>query len=486
MVEDRVQSLAYAVRGRVVLKYLGQLALMLAVINLVPCITSVALGETTLALRQALVSLVLTGTGLALGRLPAPRQIQTNEALVVSALIFVLSPLLMTYPLSLSGLSFTDAVFEAVSGVTTTGLTTLATIEDKSVGFLFARAWMQWYGGLGIVVLSVALLMGHIAAARRLAEPMYTGEDVVATTRTHARRVLGVYVIITLGAILALWWVLDDGLTALLHALTAVSTGGFSSRDASLGGLPDYAAPAAMGAALLGAVSLPLYYRAWHSGWRTFVRDAELKALFVAGLAITVLVAILNATELGWGGALWHGALMGLSAQTGTGFATIELAALEPAARVALIGSMLVGGSVGSTTGGIKLLRLLILLRLVEWTIQRSTLARHAVVEPRLAGRSLEADDIIRAFVLVALFMLVIVVSWVVFVAAGYEPLDALFEVTSATATVGLSAGITRPELEPALKWILCFDMLAGRLEIVALLIVLYPRTWFGKREQLP
>ena len=106
----------------------------------------------------------------------------------------------------------------------------------------------------------------------------------------------------------------------------------------------------------------------------------------------------------------------------------------------------------------------------------------HAVYEPRLAGRLLEHDDIQRALLLIVLFLLVILLSWLVFLAFGYPALDSLFEVVSAAGTVGLSTGITHNELHPVLKMVLCMDMLVGRLEIVALLVVLYPSTWFGKR----
>jgi len=127
---------------------------------------------------------------------------------------------------------------------------------------------------------------------------------------------------------------------------------------------------------------------------------------------------------------------------------------------------------------------LLILLRLLHLMIRRAGMPSHAVVEPYLAGHKLESDDIERALQLILLFIGIMVLSWLPFVFMGYDPLDALFEVASACGTVGLSSGITRPELEPFLKSVLCFDMLAGRLEIVALLVVLYPRNWIGRREE--
>lgn len=484
MTDESFQALAQAVRLRVVAKYGAQIGLMLAALTTVPFAMALLLGDPVVAGRFAVVIGLLLALGL-FSRLPAPDRIQTNEALATTALVFIFGPVLMSYPLMAAGLGFADALFEAVSALTTTGLTTVTGLQERPPAFLFARAWMQWYGGLGIVILSVALLMGHSAAARRLAEPSYTGETVVATIRTHTRRVVVIYLVLTVVAVAALWPMTGHGFTAVAHALTAVSTGGFATHDASLAALPAAAAPLALALAFLGAVSLPLYHRVWRHGWRAAAIDPELRGLLAAAAVVALLTAASAARAgLGWPEALWHGALIGVSAQTGTGFTTLHPPQLGATAQLVLIVAMLVGGSIGSTTGGIKVLRLLMLAKLLRAVLQRTAVPDHAVVTPRLGGRALEPDDLIRALSLIALFAVVVLVSWLVFLVHGYAPLPALFEVASAVGTVGLTAGLTRPELEPALKAVLCFDMIAGRLEIVALLVVLYPKTWLGRRDR--
>jgi trk system potassium uptake protein TrkH len=122
------------------------------------------------------------------------------------------------------------------------------------------------------------------------------------------------------------------------------------------------------------------------------------------------------------------------------------------------------------------------MLRLIQWLVGRTRLPPHAVSGPTLGGERLASDELLRAAALILLFLAVLVVSWLVFLAHGYDALDALFEVASATGTVGLSAGIARPDLEPLLKGVLCVDMLVGRLEIFAILVALSPRTWIGRR----
>jgi len=487
MAEESIKALVYAVRGRVVLKYCGQLALVVAVLTLVPMAVAIAEANWALVLRYAILCGALFAAGGLFARLPAPEVIRVNEALTVTALAFLLPSVLMAWPMMASKLSLVDAIFEAVSGITTTGLSTLAKVSDRPASFLFVRAWMQWYGGLGFIVLSVALLLGHQATARRLISPVDSSEPLMATARTHARRSLIVYVCLTLFGMAVVWPFSRNAFAAMLHVLSAVSTGGFSSFDNSLAGIPSRAAAiSVMTLSFFSAVSLTLYWKAFHAGWadgmRSLFADVELRALVLACLlagSVLSLLGVLHGSAEPW----YHGFMLGVSAQTTTGFTTQSIAGLDPASKLVMMMSMLIGGSVGSSAGGFKVLRLIVLFRTIQLMLRRTATPPHAVSELYLGEQKLAADDVNRALLLILLYIIIVGLSWLPFVAAGYDPLDSLFEVISACGTVGLSSGITRPELETFLKAILCFDMLAGRVEIIALLVVLYPRNWFGRRE---
>ena len=479
-----IDSLSYAIRPRVVIKYLGQIFIMLAVLAMVPMLVSVGFGEYFLTYRYLTIITILLLFGYIGSRVEHKGDLQINESLSITALTFIISPFLMSYPLMGSGLSFMDAWFEAVSAVTTTGLSTLGNLDAMPRTFLFARAWMQWFGGLGIVVLSVALLMGHHLAIKRLVGS--GGESMMTTTRHYARRMLVVYCSLTFIGIVVLWVLLKDLFLAVTHCLAAVSTGGFSPLNHSLADIPDWTGRyAVVLLGLLGALPLALYYRMIRENWQAVWRDPEVRVLvgmiFVSAL---LWLTLHNGLDLSWGDSLGHAALLGISAQTTAGFSSLDISRLGSDSLVVLIIAMICGGGIGSTAGGIKILRLIIVARLIQSILQRSAMSSRAVSGPRIGDKVLENDEIASALLLIILFFVVIIVSWLVFLGFDYPPMAALFEVSSATGTVGLSSGITSAGLDPVLKITLAIDMLFGRLEIIALLILLYPPTWIGKRKE--
>ncbi len=485
----QARELRQAVRFQVILKYVGQLCLVLAVLTLVPLAMSVIFGETHISLRYGVVigGLVAVGSGLA--RLRTPARVQANEGMVVVALMFLLTPLVMAYPMMGFGLSFQDAFFEAVSGVTTTGLSTLPTMEGVPSTFLFARAWMQWYGGLGIVVLSLALVFQSGVLAKGLAVNEAEADDLIGGTKAHTRRVLAVYAVLTVigivGALLTGLGLFD----AVLHTFAAVSTGGFAPNDSSLAALGLPAQAWIMLLCLSGAIPLTLYHQMIRRQQKRAM-SANIVQLFAMVLAAVLVTLLLGASMRVRGGLPWtqvfHEApLLAVSAQTTAGFSSMPCSQLDPDSKLAVICAMFVGGGVGSTAGGCKILRLLIAASVLRLIILRTCLPQHAVIETRLAGRRLQNHEIQSALFLILLFVGVVAFSWLQFVAAGYHPLDSLFEVVSATGTVGLSVGITSAELPAYLKAVLCVDMLMGRLEIIAWLVLLFPGTWIGRRMKL-
>lgn len=486
MAAKQATGLRYAVRFRVVCKYFGQLCLVLAALTLVPLVVSLIFGDTTIGTRYGIVILVLAALGAGLARVRSHTGVQTNEGMVLVALMFFFTPLVMSYPMMDSGLSFFDAFFEAVSGVTTTGLSMKATLVGAPPSFLFARAWMQWYGGLGIVVLSLALVIQPGLAAKGLAVTEVESDDLVGGTRAHTRRVLKVYIVLTVLGIIGSLVVGVKFFDAILYTFAAVSTGGFAQNDTSLA---TFGWPAQVWITLLclaGAIPLAFWHRMFKEKRRVGVDFLQIQNIVIAIIVVSLTMgaAMRLSTGMAWTQILHHAPLLAFSAQTTAGFSSMPCDQLDAGSKLVLISSMLVGGGFGSTAGGFKLLRLLIAVSVLRLILVRTCLPKHAVIEHRLAGRRLQDEEIHAALLLIVLFVVVVVLSWLPFVVMGYNPLDSLFEVVSATGTVGLSVGLTNATLPALLKGVLCVDMLMGRLEIIAWLMMLYPGTWFGKRME--
>lgn len=482
-----MRTLQYSVRLPILFKYFGHLCIALATLAVVPLIFSLAFGDFLISFRYLTVITAISAIGYLGSRLKTSQPMQNNEAMAITALIFLFSPLVMVWPVMASGMTFADALFETISAVTTTGLSTATDLTETTSTFLFARAWMQWVGGLGIVVLSMALLIQPGLTAKRLDIADSFDDDIVGGTRAIAQRTLIIYSLLTVIGILLLLLLGVDWFAAVLYVLAAISTGGFSPHNDSLQGLQSgYAASVVIAISMAGAISLIVYYRVFHKGWRKAVFDRQIQAFFATAVMITAMLAWLLWYQDGLKGieALKHGALNGLSALSTAGFSSMQISEMGDGSKLTLIIAMAVGGCAGSTAGGIKIIRLLIVFRLIYLIIQRAGAPPHAVLEARLNGKKLGASEIFNAVSLVVLFPTIIVLSWLPFLVMGYAPLDSLFEVVSALGTAGISTGISSTELPLLLKGILCADMLLGRLEIIAWLIVFYPGTWIGLKKE--
>lgn len=478
-------TLARPVRLRSILKYLGELCLSLAGMAAVPCLLAVAADWTEAALRLAVVTVILVACGWPLSRLSVGTNIRTNEALVITGAVFVIAAVVMTWPLMVAGVTLHDAFFEAVSGITTTGLSTIPADTALPAVHLFTRAWMQWYGGMVIIVVAVGLLLPAGSVSRSFAETDAMPNGFVGSARLRARQLLAIYVALTTVGILVVWALGMPLFDAICHTLTAISTAGFPTHAESLGYYDSVAVQTAvMTVALLGALSFSLYHRALHGAWHELFADSASRMLLFSLVVSTGLIGAFLAVsgDHTWEEIASNAPLMAISAQTTTGFTTMSVNDLDTASKVTLIVTMFIGGDAGSTAGGIKAVRLLIICRVIQLMIHRVSLPQHAVVDLNLYGNRIDAAQLERIVGIIALFAFTIALSWLAFLSYGYPPLDSLFDVVSATTTTGMSTGVVGPGLPLPLKLVLCLDMLMGRLEVVAVLVLFYPGTWFGKQ----
>jgi trk system potassium uptake protein TrkH len=485
LLDAQVRSLQFAVRPRVVAKYLGQLFTPLAALLLVPLAVSAASAPLHATLTLAATVVLLAAIALPCARLEVPGDLQRNEAIVVTTLAFGLASVVLTPAMAAHGLSWIDAWFHAVSAVTTTGLTTLPDSFEAGFSFHFLGAWVQWVGGLGVLVLALALLMHSGPALARLGIDERETESLAGGARAHTRHALVVYAVLSSVALVALLALGVAPGIALLHVMAGASTGGFSPLDANAGGLDGWAQRGVLIAlCFAGAVSFSFYYRGIYRSPRAVWGDPALRVLLAATTLAFATVWWLESAAPGAAAAdPRDAAFMVISAQATAGFSTVDAGAMSPGSQLVMVLSMFTGGDVGSTAWGIKLLRLLILLRLLELVVARVSVARGTRLVVRVEGRRVVPREVEMAVALVIGFLALIALSWLVFLAAGLPPLGALFDVVSAITNTGLSTGVAAHDLSAPLKGLLCLGMLAGRVEIIGLVVLLYPATWFGKRR---
>ncbi len=459
----------------------GQLAGLLRVMGgllLLPAAIGWISAELVVAGLLTGVAAVALGVGH-WGRTLLTKDLGMREAFLVTALaypLFSVAGAVAFVPVA----PFVDGFFESMSGFTTTGLTVFRP-EDLPRTLRFLRAYMQWIGGAGIVILTVALLNATRPAGFRFRLYSSGSEDerVAGSVRATARDLLKVYGALTAGVCIALVAVGMPIEDAVLHGLATISTGGFSPHADSIGRYVDQPLIliVSMLGMLLGATSFANYQRIMRrESNESTERDPQLVALVLIVASGSVLLLLLE-------GAPWHAVFDTISSITTTGFSLDDPATWSPTRRFFATLWMLVGGSTGSTAGGLKLMRLLVLLLLARWTIHRLLLPAEAKIPLKYADLPIEVEPLRHLLGFMVAYLCLFAGGAALLVLAGFEPGNALFESASAIGTVGLSSGITDPSLPGWVKLVLSFLMWAGRLEVVPVLVVLHPATWKMRRR---
>ncbi len=470
-------ELVSPVKPLVVLKYLSGLVMGAGAMLLVPLIVALYFGEYTITGMYVIIGSTILLLGFLSYRLLPEGELEWKEALIIAAIIFPFTALLSAIPFTLStGMPFLDAYFEAVSGVTTTGLSVAPAVVGPA--FLFARSWLQWVGGIGIIIIILMVFIPPGTSALRLYTINSSETPLRPGATANAKLLVQIYCLLTAVSVLILFAGGMPIFDAVCYAFSAVSTGGFSTRTESAAGFPGLAIPFLITlSCLMGTFNFTLYHRLIKNKMALF-SDTQFRYFLVFAAIGILLLFFTLAGEMNPMEGLSVSVFQVFSALSTAGFSTVDIGTLPDGAKAVITALMWVGGSVGSTAGGIKILRLVILLKVVHLVFVRYFLPREALTPLKLGEDVIETEMVFNILTFVFLYALVLIVSSFLFMLYGYGLDNALFEVSSALGTVGLSCGITSAAMPAVLKGVLIVDMLLGRIEIVPIFVLFFPRTW--------
>ena len=414
-----------------------------------------------------------------------------NEGYIVVALSWVFFSVFGMVPYLWGGFipNITDAFFETMSGFTTTGATILDKIESMPHGILFWRSLTQWIGGLGSVCFTIVLLPGFGASSQMLYLSEATGvthNKLCPKTRVMARYIFMVYILLT-AVESALLMAGGMGLfDAVCHSMTTTATGGFSTKQASIAywhsPYIEYVVSLFM---LLSAINFSLYIVACKSKWKQLRKNTELKWFACSVGLLTLVISVVLFLNNGYGveEAFRKSLFQVATCHTSCGFATDDYNLWPPFTWMLLIFAMLSGGCTGSTSGGVKNLRLIIIANCIRNQF-RQILHPRAVLPVR-AGFPFDNKLVTTVLVFFAAYLSVAFIGWTLLMAFGVDFTEAMSTVISAMGNVGPGLGSFGPAfswaaLPDAAKWILSSLMLIGRLEIFGFLLIFYRSTWKG------
>ena len=416
----------------------------------------------------------------------------TRQAFVMTLAVWVTLTVFGALPFLFTGVAATlaDAWFESMSGLTTTGATVLTGLDDMAAGILLWRAILQWLGGLGIIVMAVSVLpMLQIGGMQLFkAEAFDTPEKILPRATQLSGFMTTIFGALTLACAFAYFVAGMSLLDAVIHAMTTVATGGFSSRDASLGHFDSVSIDAiATFFMIVGSLPFLLYVGATQGQWRAIFTDSQVRT-FLALLAILVAVAWAIEEQAGVRSgpdALRFAAVNVTSILTGTGYATTAYDGWGAAAVAFFFFVMFIGGCAGSTSCGIKIFRFQVLWQNVRQHLAH-TLTPHGVFVQRFNGRRISEDVTAAVISFFFLYMLTFAVSAAGLAIMGLDTLTALSGAGTAISNVGPGLGaLIGPSgnfasLPEAAKWWLAGTMLIGRLELFTVFVLLTPRFWRG------
>jgi len=472
-------------------RIVGLLLTLFSITMLPPVLVAWGYGEKTIDIfLVTFMVTLLSGLVLWLPVRKFKKELRLRDGFIVVVMFWVVLGIFGSFPFLYSpGLSLVDAVFESISGLTTTGATVIVGLDALPRSVLYYRQQLQWLGGMGIIVLAVAILpmLGIGGMQLYRAETPGSIKDNKLTPRITetAKALWYIYLGLTIVCAAGYWTAGMNLFDAIGHSFATISTGGYSTHDASMGYFNDASIEAIADIfMLLSGVNFSLHFLAWRSlNIRPYFSDPEFRFYFLV-LAITAAVAAgylyYSGTFSSFGSALHHGIFQAISFGTSTGFTTAQFSSWPSFLPVMLLLVSFIGGCAGSTGGGLKVIRVLLLLKQGAREIRR-LVHPNAQFLVKVGGKPLAAKVMDSIWGFFSLYIICFCFMSLILAATDLDLVTSFSAVAACINNLGPGLGEVAANfttLNPVAKWVLCVAMLLGRLEIFTLLVLFSPAFW--------
>ncbi|GAA4650093.1 TrkH family potassium uptake protein [Kistimonas scapharcae] len=476
----------------VILRILGILLVLFSTASLPPMAVAWWYGEPEIMLftYTFLITLV-TGLVFFLPFSRAKHELRPRDGFLITVLFWAVLAVFGAFPLLLMdapSLSVTDAFFESISGLTTTGATVLTNIDAMPRAILFYRQQLQWLGGMGIIVLAVAILpmlgIGGMQLYRTETPGPVKDRKLTPRIAETAKTLWYLYLGLTVACALAYWMAGMTPFDAISHSFSTVAIGGFSTHDASIGWFNN---PAIEGIAiffmLISGINFAMHYLAWHNrSFLMYFSDPEVRGylLMLVGVSlITVTVLLYNDIYDGMEAAR-YGIFEVVSIATTTGFSTTDFSIWPTFLPLLLFLTSFAGGCAGSTAGGMKVIRVLLIFKQGSRELKR-LIHPNAIFSIKLGRKPVDDKVADAVWGFFSAYVFLFIVMYLALLATGLDITTAFSAVASCMNNLGPALGeasANYQSLPDTAKWILSFAMLLGRLEIFTLLVLFTPMFW--------
>jgi trk system potassium uptake protein TrkH len=473
-------------------RILGMLLMLFSSTMLAPLVMALlAEDHTVMGFLSALGITFFSGLILWLPVRNARHDLRIRDGFLITSLFWTVLGLFGALPFALTDtldLTPTEAVFESISGLTTTGATVIVGLDDLPQSILIYRQMLQWMGGIGIIVVAVAVLpmLGIGGMQLYKAETPGPSKDSKLTPRITetAKALFSVYLALTVACGIAYYAAGMSGFDAIAHAFSTVAIGGFSTHDASMGYFNNDAILLICSVFMcFSAINFGLHFVAWRrrSGV-VYSKDAETKFFFtVLLICIVITCAYLMITQtLNPRESIIHGLFQAISITTTTGFATQNFALWPSFLPVMMLFFSFMGGCVGSTGGGIKAMRLMLIYKQGIRELKQ-LVHPNAVIPLKVGRRRVEAAVVSAVWSFFAVYMTAFIIILLLLMATGLDFTTAFSAVAASLNNLGPGLGevaANYSSINEVAKGLLCFTMLLGRLEVFTLLVLFTPMFW--------